>query len=43
MIDDSVQNLVSQDPVRKDQVKKEDKSKIANIAQFRASKDNDDE
>lgn len=43
MIDDSVQNLISQDPARKEQVKKEDKSKIANIAQFRASKDNDDD
>ena len=43
MIDDSVQNLISQDPARKEQVKKDDKSKIANIAKFRASKDNDDE
>ena len=43
MIDDSVQNLISQDPTRKEPVKKEDKSKIANIAQFRASKDNDDD
>jgi hypothetical protein len=43
MIDDSVQNLIGQDPLRKEQAKKEDKSKIANIAQFRASKDNDEE
>jgi hypothetical protein len=47
MIDDSVQNLISQDPARKEQskeqAKKDDKSKIANITQFRASKNNDDD
>ncbi len=42
MIDDSAQNLMGE---RKDvaSVKKEEKPKIASIAKFRASKDNDEE
>ncbi|MBC7473504.1 MAG: hypothetical protein H7263_04380 [Candidatus Sericytochromatia bacterium] len=42
MIDDSAQNLMGE---RKDvtPIKKEEKPKIASIAKFRASKDNDEE
>ncbi len=42
MIDDSVQNLIREDASKKDLLKKDDKPKIANIAKFRASKDNNE-
>jgi len=43
MIDDSLQNLIQEDSSRKaPQTKKDDKSKIANIAQFRSPKDTEE-